>query len=451
MLQTNNESAIRTEISDAQGRRLFWRIVPLLFMVLTLNYIDRQNIGVAALQMNDALGFTPTVFGFGASMFFIGYTIFNIPTALAVAKFGARMSIAAMMLVWGLIAACMAFVWSAESFFAARFLLGIADAGIMPAILLCVNQWFPEKVRGRATGAIVAAPVLAGVIVGPISGALLELPNWLGLAPWQWLFILEAVPVVILAGFVLRYLPDSPAQATWLSAGDRERLLAVLSLEHQSTTRRIVTNAWEAAKDRRVWSLCLIFVLFGATIHSFFLWLPQIVRQLHDLRPYQIGLITALPFLLGCITSYGGGWWSDRTGKRVPYIIGGAILTAIGCAASGMTADHAVLSFAMLTFGIVSMKFAGAPLYALIGSFLKGRAVAMGLAMITIGGSLGGAAGNILIGWLRELTGDFVYALYAMAGLMAVAALLAAISLRTGNAAVDLRPAASPGRGAAIP
>lgn len=415
----------------AQRKRIFRRIVPLLFGVLILNFIDRQNVSYAALEMNKDLGFTATVYGFGAAMFFLGYQLFNLPVSLMVARLGVRISIAAMMFAWGAVAMAMAFVWSPSSLYGARFLLGVADAGIIPAVMLCLNQWFPETVRGRATGAILAAPLLSGVIVGPISGVILELPAWHGIEPWQWLFLLEGLPTLILAVFVLRLLPNSPNQAQWLTEPERQAWMgAIAESRRQVEMPHALSGAAEVLKDSRLWLLSAMFFCLGATLHTLILWLPQMIAHVQDMRPLLLGTFGAVPFLFGAIAVYYSGWLSDRTGHRDRYIIAGALVAATACAACGSLMDHPMLAYAALLIALIGHQTAGSPMYTMIGSLLQGRAAAVGYAIATMSGSIGGFAGNAFLGWARDRFGSFVVGLYAMAFIMLMAAVVMLIVTR---------------------
>ncbi len=233
MAQPEVISASNT-LSPTITSKLFWRIVPLLFLLVLLNYIDRSNLGFAALQMNSQLGFTPQVYGTGASIFFIGYLNRANSANLMTHKFGARRVIAWIMIAWGLVAAAMALINDTTSFYSLRFLLAIAEAGMIPGATLYVSQWFPQRERGRAIGTLYTATALAVVIAGPVSGAILEMPGWLGLKPWQWMFILEAAPTIVIGLFIGRILSDDPNEASWLDAGERNELTTILAQERRN-------------------------------------------------------------------------------------------------------------------------------------------------------------------------------------------------------------------------
>lgn len=397
--------------------KLFWRIVPLLVLLVMLNYLDRSNIGFAALQMNSELGFTPQVYGTGASIFFIGYLLSQIPANLMTHRFGARRSIAWIMVAWGLIAAAMASIKDAQSFYILRFLLSVAEAGLIPGATLYISRWFPQRERGRAIGTLYTATALAVVVGGPLSGALLELPPWLGLKPWQWMFILEALPTILLAFFVGRFLPDSPETAEWLDPDQRAELVATLAAERKNVGDFNVSGGWEVLKNWRIWVLFLAYICIGAEFLSMVLWLPQIVRHLQNLRPFEIGLITAIPYLLSVILMYVVGWHSDRTKTRSPYVIWGLVIAAAGCSASAYLTASPVLSLVALTIGIGGCNPLVGPFWSFATSFLQGRAAAVGIGLLSGGGSIGGFLATYLLGVFRQRFGNFEAGLYFMAGI----------------------------------
>jgi MFS family permease len=414
----------RENVSAAMVTKLFWRIIPLLFLLVMLNYIDRSNLGFAALQMNSQLGFTPEVYGLGASIFFIGYLFAQIPANLLTHKFGARRMIACIMVAWGVVAACMAAISDVKSFYALRFLLAIAEAGMIPGATLYISQWFPQRERGRAIGTLYTATALAVVIAGPLSGALLELPPWLGLKPWQWMFILEATPTIILGLFIGRILSDDPSHATWLSERERTTLAAALAAERRNVGSFNVTGGAAALANWRVWLLFFTYICIGAQFLSMVLWLPQIIRHLQNLSPFEVGLVTAVPYLISVVLMYVVGRHSDRTGTRAPYVIVGMVLGSIGCAASAYLTASPVLSLIALTVGIAGSNPLVGPFWSFATGFLQGRAAAVGIGLLSGGGSIGGFLATYLLGVFRQQYGSFEAGLYFMAGVALVGAIL---------------------------
>ncbi|HEX3973927.1 MAG TPA: MFS transporter [Stellaceae bacterium] len=404
--------------------KLFWRIIPLLLLIVMLNYIDRSNLGFAALQMNGQLGFSPSVYGTGASIFFIGYVCAQIPATLLIHKFGARRTIAWIMVAWGLIAAAMALISDTTSFYTLRFLLAIAEAGMIPGATLYIAQWFPQSERGRAIGTLYTATAAAVVIGGPVSGALLEMPAWLGLQPWQWMFVLEAAPTIILGLFVGRILTDDPSRASWLDEGERNELITTLAREQRNVGTLTVSGGWSVLANWRVWVLFVTYICIGAQFLSMVLWLPQIIRHLQNLKPFEIGLITAIPYLISVVLMYYVGRHSDRTGTRSPYVIAGLVIGALGCAGSAYFTASPVLSLVVLIIGISGINPLVGPFWSFATGFLRGSAAAVGIAILSCGGSIGGFLATFLLGIFRERFGSFEIGLYFMAGIAILGALL---------------------------
>lgn len=411
-------------ISSSLSSKLFWRLIPLLGFLVMLNYLDRSNIGFAALQMNSELGFTPEVYGTGAGIFFVGYVLSQIPANLLTHKFGPRRMIACIMVAWGLVAASMAAITDARSFYALRLLLSVTEAGMIPGATLYISQWFPQRERGRAIGTLYAATALAVVVGGPLSGALLELPPMLGLRPWQWMFIFEAVPTIVLAFFVGKFLTDRPDHATWLDDRQRAELIATLARERKNVGRFSLSGGFEVLKNWRVWILFLTYFCIGAQFLTMVLWLPQIIRHLQNLRPLEIGLLAAIPYLLSMILMNVVGWHSDRTKRRSPYVIGGLVIAAVGCALSAYLTASPVLSFIALTIAIAGCNPLVGPFWSFATGFLQGRAAAVGIALLSAGSAIGGFFATYLLGVLRQHFGNFEAGLYFMAGIALVGAML---------------------------
>jgi len=432
-------------LSSAVVSKLFWRIIPLLFLLVMLNYIDRSNLGFAALQMNSQLGFTPAVYGTGASIFFIGYLCAQIPANLLTHKFGARRMIAWIMLAWGVIAAAMALISDTTSFYTLRFLLAIAEAGMIPGATLYISQWFPQSERGRAIGTLYTATAAAVMIGGPLSGALLELPPWLGFQPWQWMFIIEAAPTIVLGLFIGRLLTDDPSRAAWLDERERNELVTTLTRERRNVGALNVTGGYAVLGNWRVWVLFVTYICIGAEFLSMVLWLPQIIRHLQNLRPFEIGLISAIPYLISVVLMYYVGQHSDRTGTRSPYVIAGLIIGAAGCAASAYLTASPVLSLIALIVGISGCNPLVGPFWSFATGFMQGRAAAVGIGLLSSGGSIGGFLATFLLGVFRDRYGSFEVGLYFMAGVAVFGALLMWLVARDQEATLLGRAPASAG------
>lgn len=420
----------RDTVSSTVATKLFWHIVPLLFLLVLLNYIDRSNLGFAALQMNGQLGFTPQVYGTGASIFFIGYLLAQIPANLLTHKFGARRVIACIMIAWGLVAAAMAAISDTTSFYTLRFLLAVAEAGMIPGATLYIGQWFPQRERGRAIGTLYTATALAVVIGGPVSGAILEMPGWLGLKPWQWMFIIEAAPTIIIGLFIGRILSDDPGRASWLSARERSELTATLAQERLNVGALKVSGGWAALANWRVWVLFATYFCIAAQFLGMVLWLPQIIRHLQNLPPFEIGLVTAVPYLISVILMVLVGRHSDKTGTRSPYVVAGLLIGSAGMAASGYLTNSPIWSLIALIIAIAGSNPLVGPFWSFATGFLEDRAAAVGIGLLSGGGSIGGFVSVYLLGVFRQRFGSFEAGLYFMAAVGVIGAILMWIASR---------------------
>jgi MFS transporter, ACS family, tartrate transporter len=432
----------RGTIGAALEKKLFRRLIPLLILPVMLNYIDRLNIGFAALQMNGDLGFTPEVYGLGAAIFFVGYMLTQIPANLAIDRYGARRMIMAIMIASGALATAMAAIWNASSFYALRFLLAVAEAGMIPGATFYFTQWFPQRQRARAVAVLYNVASLAVLVGAPISGFLLELPPWLGLRPWQWLFILEGIPPIVFAFVIGGSLPDRLDDAPWLDGGERERIRSVFAQERseanaatvgRTTSTVVILTRW------RTWVLFLAFLCAAAQFFALTLWLPQIIHQVQNLRPMYIGLLTAAPELLSIPLTYLSAWHSDRVGLHLPHIIGGLLLAGAGCACSAWLTALPVASLLALTLGICGVSSLIGPFWSFATSTVEKRPAALLIALLSTGGSLGGFLMTYLFGELRQHSGNFEVGLYLAAALSLIGALL--IGLVSRERATTSRPA----------
>jgi ACS family tartrate transporter-like MFS transporter len=402
-------------------RRVTRRLMPFLFLLYLLNFLDRVNVGFAALQMNRDLGFGPRVYGLGAGIFFLAYALFEVPSNLVLARTGARIWIARIMISWGLVASAMMFVRSAESFYALRLLLGVAEAGFFPGIIYYLTYWYPARERARAYSAFLAAIPLSGIVGGPISGALLELDGTAGLAGWQWLFLLEGIPSVLVGFWVLGYLTDRPSSARWLPAEEAAWLERTLEAERSQLAEPHGSGLTRALRDPDVWHLALIYFLVVVGLYGFALWLPQLVKTIPGLSDFQIGLVTAIPYLVAAVGMVAVGTRSDRTGERYLHMAISTLTGAAGFVLAAYLRDPVplVLALAVVAFGVL------APIgvfWSLPTAFLKDRAAAGGIAFINSIGALGGFVGPYAVGLVRERTGSFEAALLTLAAVMLASA-----------------------------
>lgn len=419
--------------SDLEGRvlrKITWRIVPFIMVLYLIAFIDRVNIGFAALTMNKDLGFSSTVFGVGAGIFFLGYFLFEVPSNLILDKVGARIWIARVMITWGIISGCMALVQGTTSFYVLRFLLGVAEAGFFPGIILYLSYWFPARRRAAVTAMFMAAAPLATAIGSPISGALLEMDGIWGMTGWQWMFIIEAVPAVIFGVVVLFYLTDRPEKAGWLS--DEERNWLVNTMEQERAGKPKASHSiWAGLADIRVLALALVYFGTSAGLYTLGIWAPQIIKGF-GLSSFHVGLINSIPAIFAVVAMILWARHSDRTGERTWHVVGACLLAAAGLAfATGATSVFAVLvALTLVNIGISASK---PPLWSMPTVFLSGPAAAAGIATINSIGNLGGFVGPSMIGWIKDVTGSFAGGLYFVAALLVVSAVVTLILSRTGN------------------
>ncbi len=401
----------------AKARR---RLIPFLFLLYIVAYLDRINVGFAALQMNQALGFSSAVYGFGAGIFFLSYVLFEIPSNVILARVGARLWIARIMISWGLVSSAMMFVRSASGFYTLRFLLGLAEAGFFPGIVYYLTRWFPARERARTIAAFMTATLIAGVIGGPISGALLSMHGVGGLAGWQWLFLLEGVPSIVLGLVVLNVLAERPEEAAWLTEPERTTLAACLR-EDAATQRHETTRI--ALSNRRTWLLAAVYFTIPVTLYGIGFFLPQMLKAASGSSDFIVGLLSTLPYAAGAVAMVIVGRHSDRTGERRWHVLAPALVSAAGLALSvastGLTWTIVTLSIAML--GLASMF---GPFWALATSTMGGVGAAASIALVNAVGNTGGFVGPYLLGAINEATHSFARGVLAIAVMLAGGAAL---------------------------
>ncbi len=424
-LATHPPVTVEDDIRKSVLGKLRWRIVFFCFVLFIINYLDRVNVGFAAIHMNKDLGLSATAYGLGAGIFFLGYIAFEIPSNMIMHKVGPRRWIARIMVSWGIVSCCMAFVKGETSFYIVRFLLGLAEAGFVPGVLLYLTYWFPQRDRAKATAGFMTATVLSTVIGAPISGWILSSnPTWFGLAAWQWLFILEAAPAVILGVVTFFYLVDRPQTDTrWLSVTERNWLIAELDREDRAV-KAVGTHSFRAIfSDYRVWLLTLIYMFNAMAVYGVVLWLPQIVRSIGGLTDLQTGFVTAIPFVFATLGLVFVARSSDSSGERKWHTALSALLGGVFLAASAFAPSPLV--------GLRLLCAAAAGVWAVLGVFwslptlfLTGPAAAGGLAAINGFAQIGGFAGPYLVGWIKDTTQSFTPALLTLAAGPIIAAIL---------------------------
>ena len=408
-------------MEGAVVRRLTWRLVPFLFLLYIVAYLDRINVGFAALQMQQQLAFTDAVYGLGAGMFFAGYFCFQVPSNLVLQRVGARRWIASLMVVWGVISAAMVFVSGPRSFYTLRFLLGAAEAGFFPGVIFYLKSWFPVGARARTVARFMTAAPLSGVVGGPISGALLGLHLKAGLAGWQWMFLMEGIPAVLLGFVALVYLVDCPEEAAWLSNTEREWLLATLRLEREGVS--VATGTFSALKMVRIWMLALVYFGLNTVSYGVSLWLPKLIKSLSGVTNLAVGLLSAIPYVAAALAMVVVGLHSDRSGERrwhtaVPAFAGALALSA---AAYSTSVGPAIVLISVAVLGVFSMM---GPFWSMPTSLLSGTAAAAGIAIINSIGNLGGFVGPYVIGLVRTSTGQFKGGLLLVSAALAVSGMV---------------------------
>jgi ACS family tartrate transporter-like MFS transporter len=403
-----------------------WRLLPFLLLLYIVSWIDRVNIGFAALQMNRDLGFSPAVYGFGAGVFFIGYALCEVPSNLILARVGARLWIARIMITWGVIAVAMMFVESAASFYVLRFLLGVAEAGFLPGVIYYLGTWYPSAERARAVSWFMVGIPLSTVVGGPLAGVILQLNGFHGLTGWQWLFLLEGIPAVILGFVVLGYLTDSPEKAKWLAPEERDWLAAKMRSENAAAGRRHNLGLRAALLHPTVWLLGIVLFACQCCSYGLTLWIPQIVQGLSGLGEVLVGLVTALPYAAAAVGMILIGASSDRSGERLLHVAIPSAIAAVGFAMSAYLTSP-IPSMIALTVAAVGDLGTRGPFWALPTRFLTGSAAAAGIALINTFASLGGFVGPYAVGLVRGITGSFAGGMVFLAVVMLVGAVVAVL------------------------
>lgn len=407
---------------EATMKKVMRRLIPFILLCYVVSYLDRINVGFAALTMNKDLGLTPSQFGLGAGLFFIGYFFFEIPSNLALHRFGARMWISRIMISWGVISMATAFVVGPKSFALARFLLGMAEAGFTPGIYLYFTQWFPGAWRGKATAFFLIGIPVANIIGSPLSGALMELHGMWGFKGWQVLLLLEALPAVLLGVLCLFLLPDRPSKAAWLTPSEKQWL------ENELSTEQNVLAARHGNKLKDAFTNWRVFALAGANFCgilgslSIGLWLPQIIREF-GLPSHQVGLVAAIPYLVGAVAMTLWARLANRSERRLFFVAGAIVLAALSLAISAFL-HTPLLKMLAITIAVASILSFQATFWAIPSGFLTGRAAAGGLALIVSIGNLGGFVGPSVIGFIRETTQGFTYPLIFVAGALLLGAVI---------------------------
>jgi ACS family tartrate transporter-like MFS transporter len=407
--------------------RVIRRIVPFIFCCYVVAYVDRVNIGFATHDLQRDLGLSDVAFGFGAGLFFFGYFLFEIPSNLLLQRMGARVWIARIMIVWGLVSMATIYVRDEWTFYASRILLGLAEAGFFPGVILYLTYWVPTAYRARA-GALFMMAIPISVLIGaPISEALLQMNGAWGLKGWQWLFIGEGLPAVVLGIATLFYLTDKPEQATWLPDTQRRWLLDTLARERDERAHRMKehgTHGLASMLSPKVWQLCAIYFLQALVTYGLFLWLPKILSDVSGFKGMQLSVITMVPFLAALVGMVLIGNHSDRTGERKWHAAGCSLSAAIGIGLAAFAQHSTLLIVLAFTLSQIGQRSILSVFWAIPPMFLGGTAAAASIALINSIGNLGGWVGPTVVGWLRTGRQDYTAGLLALAAALLLQALL---------------------------
>jgi ACS family tartrate transporter-like MFS transporter len=426
-------------LADAALSKARRKLIPFLFVLYVVAYLDRINVGFASLQMNRELGLSESAFGLGAGLFFLGYSIFEVPSNLILERVGARLWIARIMISWGIAAIAMSMVRGAASFFALRFILGVAEAGFFPGVILYLTYWFPARERARSVALFMTATALAGIIAGPVSGAILGMHGLAHFSGWQWLFVLEGLPALILGIVVLRYLPDGPQTAAWLSDNECAALCGRLeqerrlgSLDHRRSFAAAMTNS-------NVWILSIVYfgIVFG--LYGVTFWLPQIIGGLGERSDFGIGMLSALPFIGAAVAMVLIGRSSDLNGERRWHFTISAIVGAAGLILAATTRSP-FLSLVAISIAAAGIWGTFGPFWATSSGCFTSTAAAGGIAMINSIGNLGGFAGPYVVGMVKQATHSFAGGMLAMAASVLGAGVLALMLPAAAHETVSANP-----------
>jgi MFS transporter, ACS family, tartrate transporter len=410
---------------QALYRKISWRLIPYMFLLYIVAYLDRVNVGFAAMDMQRDLHFSNTVYGTGAGIFFLGSALFDLPSNLILLRVGPRVWIARIMISWGIVSTAMMFMHSPTSFYVLRFLLGVCEAGFFPGMIIYLTYWFPTHERARAVARFMTATSLAGVVGGPLSSYLLRLNGHLGLAGWQWLFLSEGLPTILLGISVLFLLKDNPDKADWMSPDERLWLDRELEQDRQRSGASAHHHLADAFRLPALWVLAAIYLVSQAGVYIVNLWMPLILASFsHGAGDASmIARYATFPYLAAAAMTVVVGWSSDKRNERRGHIAACLTLSALGFAWAAL-AHQLLIALCAMTFAAVGLWSMMGPFWTLTTSMLGGSAMAGAVAILQIIGGFGGFAGPYMTGRLRDLSHGFTGGLYVISGLALAAALL---------------------------
>ncbi|WDZ95571.1 MFS transporter [Herbaspirillum sp. WKF16] len=410
------------EAKDGLYKKVFWRIMPFLMLCYVIAYLDRVNVGFAKLQMSVDLGFSETVFGLGAGLFFIGYFLFEVPSNILMHKVGARVWIARIMITWGILSAVFMFVETPTQFYVLRFLLGLAEAGFYPGIIMYLTYWFPSHRRAKVIAVFMSGIPVAGILGNPLSGWIMDaFHGSSGMEGWQWMFLIEAIPAVLIGLVTLFYLDNDVKSAKWLSDDEKKALQA--DIDGDQKGKESAHGFGAIVKDGRVWLMCLIYFSFVMGQYGLTLWMPTLVKATGVVGNLQIGLLSAIPFGCAIIAMNLIGRSADKKRERRWHLVVPALMGCVGFIGAALFADNTAISIASLSLAAAGVLTCAPLFWSLPTSFLSGAAAAVGIAAINSVGNLAGFVSPYLIGYFKDLTKSNATGMYMLAVMLVVGAI----------------------------
>ncbi len=403
--------------------KVFWRLVPFLMLCYVIAYLDRVNVGVAKLQMSQDLGFSETVFGLGAGVFFIGYFLFEVPSNLLMHRLGARIWIARIMITWGILSGMFMFVETPTGFYILRFLLGLAEAGFYPGVILYLTYWYPAHRRAKIIALFMSAIPVAGIFGNPLSGWIMEAFHGThGLQGWQWMFLIEAIPALLIGVVTVMYLDNGISSAKWLT--DEEKKILTHEIEQDKKETGTQKHSLRAVfADKRVWWMCLIYFAFVAGQYGLTFWMPTLIKSTGVTGAFNIGLLSAIPFLCAIVVMNLLGHSADKRRERRWHLIVPALAGAVGFSAAASFADNTTVSLICLSMAAAGVLTCAPLFWSLPTAFLSGTAAAAGIAIVNSVGNLAGFASPYMIGYLKDLTSSTASGMYVLAAVLVVGAI----------------------------
>ncbi|WP_211467740.1 MFS transporter [Collimonas silvisoli] len=419
---TQANISLPAEQAENLYKKVFWRFVPFIMLCYVVAYLDRVNVGFAKLQMSQDLNFSETIFGLGAGIFFLGYFLFELPSNLIMNRVGAKLWIARIMITWGILSACFAWVQTPTQFYVLRFLLGLAEAGFYPGIILYLTYWFPSHRRAKVVATFMAAIPVSGIFGNPLSGWIMQSfhgsSGWHG---WQWMFMIEAIPAILVGIAVFFVMDNSIRKAKWLTESEKDFLEAEIRADQKD--KQSPKSTAGVFKDIRIWHMCLIYFCIVMGQYGLTFWLPTLVKASGVVGDFKIGLISAIPFVCAVFAMILIGRRSDRLRERRWHLIVPALLGAVGFVISAIAADNTMIAIAFLSLAAMGVLTCSPLFWSLPTAFLSGTGAAAGIAVINSVGNLAGFVSPFLVGWLKDTTHNNQTGMFMLAGMLVIGAI----------------------------